>query len=145
MNLHQMDLKNDFVQENYKNKCTLYTTQIQIQDAPKWGLHAEEAFIWLKARSKSGAFEDYAISSPTWSRFIKIKQYFCVRNNWRSTLFVILYVDDMAVGGESLGYIEHVKKTQPFGKFEMKDMDELHYFLRIEVIRTPDRLNTIMR
>ena len=50
-----------------------------------------------------------------------------------------MYVDDLVIGGESLEDIKQVK-TQLSGKFEMKDMDELHYFLGIEVIRTPDRI-----
>ena len=38
---------------------------------------------------------------------------------------------------EHLVDIEHIKKLLS-SRFEMKDMKELHYFLGIEVIRTPD-------
>ena len=46
-------------------------------------------------------------------------------------------MDDLVIGGEHLAYISHIKNL-PSGRFEMKDMKELHYFLGIEVIRTPD-------
>ena len=44
-------------------------------------------------------------------------------------------MDDLVIGGEHLAYISHIKNL-PSGRFEMKDMKELHYFLGIEVIRT---------
>ena len=55
-----------------------------------------------------------------------------VRHNSRSLIVIILYVDDLVIGGESL-----VDKSLLSGKFEMTDMKELHYFLGIEVIRIP--------
>ena len=53
-----------------------------------------------------------------------------------STIVIILYVDDLVIGGEHLVDINKVK-TLLSDKFEMTDMKELHYFLGIEVIRTP--------
>ena len=52
-------------------------------------------------------------------------------------VFIIIYVDDLVTRGEHLASIEHIKKLLS-SRFEMKDMKELHYFLGIEVIRTPD-------
>ena len=54
----------------------------------------------------------------------------------RGQVFIIIYVDDLVIGGEHLVDIEHIKNLLS-GQFEMKDMEELYYFLRIEVIRTP--------
>ena len=59
-----------------------------------------------------------------------------VRRNFESLIFIILYVDDLVIGGEELADINKVKSLL-FGKFEMKDMEELHYLLGIEVIWTP--------
>ena len=56
-----------------------------------------------------------------------------VRRNSESPFFVILCVDDLVIGGEQLVEINKVKSLL-FGKFEMKDMEELHYFLGIELI-----------
>ena len=51
-----------------------------------------------------------------------------IRSDSESLIVIILYVDDLFIGGEHLTDIN---------KFEMTDMKELHYFLGIEVIRTP--------
>ena len=45
-------------------------------------------------------------------------------------------MDDLVIGGLHLVKVNMVKSLLS-GKFEMKDMQELHYFLGIEVIRTP--------
>ena len=55
-----------------------------------------------------------------------------MRRNFESPIFIILYVDDVVIGGEQLVNINKVKSLLS-GKFEMKDMKELHYFLGIEV------------
>ena len=59
-----------------------------------------------------------------------------VRSNSKSPIIIILYVDDLVIGGEHLVNINKVKSLLS-NKFEMTDMKELHYFLGIEVIRTP--------
>ena len=60
-----------------------------------------------------------------------------IRSNSRCQVFSIIYVDILVIGGEHLVDIEHLKKLFS-SQFEMEDMKELHYFLGIEVIRTPD-------
>ena len=50
---------------------------------------------------------------------------------------ILLYVDDLVITGSDLAAISKVK-SQMFEAFEMKDLGDLHYFLRIEVIHTPD-------
>ena len=59
-----------------------------------------------------------------------------IRSNSASLIVIILYVDDLVIGGEHLVEINKVKSLLSH-KFEMTDMKELHYFLGIEVIRTP--------
>ena len=59
------------------------------------------------------------------------------RSDSKGQVFIIIYVDDLVIGGEHLADIEHIKKLLS-SRFEMTDMKELHYFLGIEVIRTPD-------
>ena len=58
-----------------------------------------------------------------------------IRNNSSGLIFIIIYVDNLVIGGEHLADINKVKMLL-FGKFEMKDTHELHYFLGIEVIQT---------
>ena len=50
---------------------------------------------------------------------------------------ILLYVDDLVITGPGLDEIGQVKSQLP-DTFEMKDLGDLHYFLGIEVIRTPD-------
>ena len=57
-----------------------------------------------------------------------------VQYDSRIPIVIILYVDALVIGGESLVDINKVKSSQ---QFEMKDVKELHYFLGIEAIQTP--------
>ena len=59
-----------------------------------------------------------------------------IRSDSASPIVIILYVDDLVIGGEHLIDINKVKSLLS-DKFEMTDMKELHYFLAIEVVRTP--------
>ena len=58
-------------------------------------------------------------------------------NDTRGKLFLIIYVDDLVIGGVHIEDIKHTKKLLS-SRFEMTNMKELHYFLGIEVIRTPN-------
>ena len=51
--------------------------------------------------------------------------------------YTLLYVDDLVITGADLGEIDRVK-LQLVASFDMKDLGDLHYFLGIEVIRTPE-------
>ena len=48
----------------------------------------------------------------------------------------MLYLDDLVIGEKGLAKLTKVKSLLS-GRFEMKDLHKLHYFLGIEVIRTP--------
>ena len=50
---------------------------------------------------------------------------------------ILLNVDDLVITGPGLPEINRVK-SQLSDAFEMKDLGDLHYFLGIEVIQTPD-------
>ena len=58
-----------------------------------------------------------------------------IRNESDRPIVVILYMDDLVIGGKDLADINKVKSFLS-GRFEMKDMHELHYILGIEVIQT---------
>ena len=51
----------------------------------------------------------------------------------------MLYVDDLIIAGADLREIHRVK-SQLVASFDMKDLGDLHYFLEIEVICTPERM-----
>ena len=59
-----------------------------------------------------------------------------IRSNSESPIVIILYVDDLVIQGEIMVDINKVKSLLS-NKFEMTDMKEIQYFLRIEVIRIP--------
>ena len=50
---------------------------------------------------------------------------------------ILLYVDVLVIDGADLDEIGRVK-LQLAASFDMKDLGDLHYFLGIEVIRTPE-------
>ena len=60
-----------------------------------------------------------------------------IQSDSRGHVFIIIYVNDLFIGGRHLANMDHIKKLIS-SWFEMKDMKELdHYFLGIEVIWTP--------
>jgi hypothetical protein len=50
---------------------------------------------------------------------------------------ILLYVDDLIITGADLDEMSRVKHELT-ASFDIKDLRDLHYFLRIEVIRTPE-------
>ena len=50
---------------------------------------------------------------------------------------LLLYVDDLVITRSDLDEIDHVK-SQLAASFDMKDLEDLHYFLGFEVIRIPE-------
>ena len=59
-----------------------------------------------------------------------------IQSDSKGQLYIVIYVNDLIIGGEHLAHIDHIKKLLS-SQSEMKDMKDLHYFLCIEVIRTP--------
>ena len=59
-----------------------------------------------------------------------------VRSDSGSLIVIILYVSDLVVGGEHL-IDKNMVKSLLSSKFKMTGMKELHYFMGIEIIRTP--------
>ena len=50
-----------------------------------------------------------------------------VRKSDRGIVIIVIYVDDLIVGGDKLDEIEHVKGLLKL-KFDMKDLGDLRYF-----------------
>ncbi|KAG8502342.1 hypothetical protein CXB51_000314 [Gossypium anomalum] len=59
-----------------------------------------------------------------------------VRVTTTSTLYVLVYVDDIIITGNEPGSIDDFVQ-QLYSKFSLKDMGDLHYFLGVEVTRMP--------
>ena len=60
-----------------------------------------------------------------------------IRKGRLGPVSILLYVDDLVITGADLGEIARVKQ-QLAASFDMKDLGDLHYFLGIEVIHTPE-------
>ncbi|MCO5552144.1 hypothetical protein L7F22_005654 [Adiantum nelumboides] len=58
----------------------------------------------------------------------------CVQKIDVKIMIITIYVDDLIIGGDALEYAEYVKALLR-KQFDMKDLDELLYFLGIEMIR----------
>ena len=55
----------------------------------------------------------------------------------KGPMCILLYVDDLVITAPDLVAISNVQ-SQLSQAFEMKDLGDLHYFLEIEKINTPD-------
>ena len=74
-----------------------------------------------------------------------MKKFGCTQSNSDHTLFLnkrkdritclIIYVDDMVITGDDTDEIQILKKRLS-GEFDMKDLENLKYFLGIEVLRS---------
>ena len=60
-----------------------------------------------------------------------------IRQGRVGSVILLLYVDDLVIVDADLEEIGHVK-SQLAASFDMKDLGDLHYFLGIEVVCTPE-------
>ena len=60
-----------------------------------------------------------------------------VQEGQLGSVCILLYVHDLVIAGTDLDEIGRVK-LQLAASFDMKDLGNLHYFLGIEVIQTPE-------
>ena len=67
-----------------------------------------------------------------------------VRQRSDGLVCILLYVDDLVITGPELDEIGRVK-SRLSNAFEMKNLGDVHYFLGIEVIRTPDGISLSQR
>jgi hypothetical protein len=67
-----------------------------------------------------------------------------VRKSDEGIMVIIIYVDDLIVGGDNEKEVEHVKSLLK-QKLDMKDLGELKFFLGIEVIKMPKGIWLLQR
>ncbi|KAL8161261.1 hypothetical protein V2J09_012750 [Rumex salicifolius] len=60
-----------------------------------------------------------------------------ILNRGSATLYILIYVDDIIVTGNTPASVDKVIATLA-SKFSLKDMGNLHYFLGVEVTRSTD-------
>jgi len=135
--LHQMDVKNAFLngelQEEvyldqppgYENKN--YPNRVYRLRKALYGLR-QAPRAWYERMANHLSVLGFKRSNADHSLY--------TRKTEAGIIIILVYVDDLIVGGENEGEVERVK-TQLKQRFDMKDLGELKFFLGIEVIRTP--------
>jgi len=90
------------------------------QASRQWYVKLVEAFVFKRLHS----LNDYSLFH---------------KKSTTSTIFVVVYVDDVILTGTSVFEIEELK-TFLHDKFRIKDLGKLHYFLGMEVLYKDDGL-----
>ena len=67
----------------------------------------------------------------------KFESLLFIRNGLEGPVCILLYVDDLVITGPDLSTTSNVK-SQLSKAFEIQDLGDLHYFLGIKVIHTPN-------
>ena len=67
-----------------------------------------------------------------------------IRQGQNGPVNILLYIDDLVIVNANLEEINSVKSLLA-ASFDMKDLGDLHYFLGIEVIRTPEGIMVSQR
>ena len=133
--LHRMDVKNVFLQGELEEVYTVQPPGFKSKShlnvvfrlkKPLYGLK-QPPRAWLSKTTQFLHWIYFWMSTSDNSLFIW--------NNSSGRNFIIIYIDDLVIGGNQLADINKVKMLLS-RKFEMKDISELHYFLGIKVIRT---------
>ncbi|CAL2228782.1 unnamed protein product [Prunus armeniaca] len=102
--------------------CRLRKSLYGLKQSPRaWFSHFSEFLI----------HSSFTASKADPSLFIFHKDY--------NFLFLLIYVDDIIVTGNALSQVNALLQSLN-RQFAMKDLGDLHYFLGIEVQRTPDML-----
>ena len=134
--LHQMNVKNAFLQGKLEEEVYMvqplgFESNIHLKAVSR----LKKSIYGLKKAPRAWHSKITRYLHRIGFRMSKSDNSLYVRSD-SSPIVIILYVDDLVIGGEHLVDINKVTSLLS-NKFEMKDMKELHYFLSIEVIRTP--------
>ena len=140
--LHQMDVKYAFLQDELDEQVYMVqppgfkqSTHSQVVCRVKKPLYG------LKQAPRSWNSKITQYLHRISFNMSKSDNYLFICSDSKGHVFIIIYVDDLVLGGQHLTYISHIKKLLS-SRFEMKDIKELHYFLGIEVIQTLDVMKT---
>ena len=135
--LHQMDVKNAFLQGELEEEVYMIQPPgFESRKHPHAVCRLKKPLYGLKQAPRAWHSKITQYLHQVGFRMSKSDTSLYIRNESDSPIIIILYVDDLVIGGKDLAEINKVK-TLLSGRFEMKDLHELHYFLGIEVIRTP--------
>jgi hypothetical protein len=136
--LHQMDVKNAFLQGELEE-------QVYMVQPPGFRSDTKTPAVCQLKKSLYGQKQ----APCAWNTKItqqlrkisfetsKADSSLFVRKTRLGPVCILLYVDDLIITGADLDEISRVKHELA-ASFDMKDLGDFHYFLGIEVIRTPE-------
>jgi hypothetical protein len=137
--LHQMDVKTTFLNGVIEEELYIEQPQgFEVEDRKSHVCKLNKSLYGLKQAPRSwyGRIDNFLTSLG----FTKSKEdsnlYFKVMND--EPVILLLYVDGLFLTGEE-NLITECKKRLA-SKFEMKDLGLMHYFLGLEVLRSPERI-----
>ena len=138
LHLHQVDVKNVFLQADLEEQG--YMVQ-----PPGFHSGVNASTVGQLKKSLYGLKQ----APPAWNAKImqrlhqmgfatsKSDSSLFVQQGRLDTISILLYVDDLVIAGADIDEIGRVN-LQLAASFDMKELGDLHYFLGIEVIRTPE-------
>ena len=138
--LHQMDVKNAFLQGELEEEVYMIQPPgFESRVHPNVVCRLKKPLYGLKQAPRAWHSKITQYLHQIGFRMSKSDTSLYFRSDSDSPIVIILYMDDLVIRGKDLAEINKVKSLLS-GLFEMKDLHELHYFLGIEVIRTPVRI-----
>ena len=95
-----------------------------------------QSLVWLKANAQGMVRQDRHVFCDYWFQISNAKFSLYVKKIEIGIVMVVIYVDDLIITSDNHVDIGEVKLLLK-QKFEMQDLGYLHYFLGIEIIRSP--------
>ena len=137
--LHQMDVKNAFLHvvsdEEHVYMVQPPGFQSGVNTSEVWRL--KKSLYRLKQAPHSWNAKITQQSHQMGFATSKSDSLLFVRQGQHELISVLLYVDELVIVSTNLDEIGR-DKSQLVASFDMKDLGDLHYFLGIEVIRSPE-------
>ena len=134
--LHRMDVKNAFLHGNLEEE--VYMCQppgFEDRKHPEYVCKLKKGSLWTETSTESMAQGTFRISERFAFKMSKADPSLYVKKTNDCIIVILIYVDDLIIGGDSMDEISNLKKNLEM-KFQMKDLGELRYFLGIEMIRS---------
>lgn len=132
----QLDINNAFLQGNLTDDVYMVQPSGFIdRDRPNHVCKLNKALYGLKQAPRAWYTElkNFLLSLGFKNSVADASLFFYIANN--TYLFILIYVDDIIVTGNSDTNIRGLINTLS-SRFSLKDLDDLSYFLGIEVLRT---------
>ncbi|CAN6444068.1 unnamed protein product [Victoria cruziana] len=144
-NLTQMDVKNAFLHGDLKEEVYIEQPPGYVEnDAHRWVCKLNKSLYGLKQASRSW-FDSFSRQMQIHG-FAKsaIDHSLFIYKSKGVIIWLLIYVDDIIITGNNADHISWLKEIL-MGKFKMKDLGSLRYFLGVEVDICSDRLTLTQR